>query len=157
MMPREFHDQVVVPNRQDFAAHFQSLRHGLNAIATVDALAAHIFWALKLASSPAVAMLSMDDQYRHAIAGRNSAFRLVRDMAKAQKHVVLLKHNPQVTTASSVSVGPIGWGQLPFGRGRFGGIDQLVVQTAAGSADYVESLLDDAIAFLDQEMTSHGL
>ncbi len=164
MTPREYLDQVVRPNRADLDANYSSLRHGLNAIAAVDALAAHMFYALRNAGSttppPTQGRRDDDDAYRDHLAQQNNSYDLVREMAKAQKHVEVIyskKRTAPVPRASSVSMSPLAWGEFPWGRGRFGGADQLVVRTASGAADYVESLLDEAIEFLEAEMTRHGL
>lgn len=158
MTPREYLDQVVIPNQGDFAANYASLRHGLNAIATVDALAAHIYWALHASPTLPPLRRKNDDGFREYLASKDASFALVRDMAKAQKHVqILYAKGSQVPHASSVSAQAVGWGQLPFGRGRFGGPTQIVVQTSQGNADYVENIVDEAIKFLDGEMKANGL
>src|SRR3989454_4985189 len=82
MIPREFLDQVVRPNVAEFHANYGSLRHGYNAVAAADALVAHIFWYIR--NAPAQ---GDDTAYRATLASQNHDFRLLRDIAKAQKHV----------------------------------------------------------------------
>jgi hypothetical protein len=73
-------------------------------------------------------------------------------MAKAHKHVRLTRGDPKVSAASDVSSRTIGFGQLPYGRGRFGGVAQVVVELGSGRGDYVESLVKEAIFFLEGVM-----
>jgi hypothetical protein len=54
MTPREFLDEVVRPNVAEFNVNFGSLRTAYNAVAAVDALAAHIYWWCKTNSSAEV-------------------------------------------------------------------------------------------------------
>jgi len=95
--PREFLQIVVRPNIEDFHTHFADLRRAHNAISTLDALAAHLYvWATERAQhAPAVASLKDDSAYRAELAKSNLDFALLRDIAKAQKHVCLIQGNPQ--------------------------------------------------------------
>jgi hypothetical protein len=78
------------------------------------------------------------------------------DVAKAQKHVHLTRHNPQVIGADQVASRNIGYGKGPYGAGRYGGIQQVVVDIAAGNFSYLENTIDKSFAFLDAEMTPLG-
>ena len=152
MTPREFLDQVVRPNVADFHANYGSLRHGYNAVAVVDALAAHIFWYIR--NAPAQ---GDDTAYRATLASRNHDFRLLRDIAKAQKHVRLTKGVPQVVRAEQVSARSISYGEGQYGAGRYDGPPQLVVDINPGDFRYVESVVDAALTFLEGEMQRLGI
>ena len=149
MIPREFLDQVVRPNVAEFHANYGSLRHGYNAVAAADALVAHIFWYIR--NAPAQ---GDDTAYRATLASQNHDFRLLRDIAKAQKHVRLTKGVPQVVRAEQVSARPIGYGEGQYGAGRYGGPPQLVVDINPGDFRYVESVVDAALAFLSKAKCS---
>jgi hypothetical protein len=91
MTPREFLEVVVRPNVDEFHAHFADLRRAYNAISAVDALAAHLYvWAATY-DPAAVASISRDTEYRNKLAGDSENFALLRDLAKAQKHVRLIQ------------------------------------------------------------------
>jgi hypothetical protein len=136
--PREFLEAVVRPNVTDFRSHFADLRHAHNAISAVDALAAHLYvWA-------------------KVNAARDQNFALLRDIAKAQKHVHLTRHNPQVTRSDQITTRPIGYGEGVYGMVRYGDVGQVVVDIAPGDFSYVENVVDESLAFLETEMTAIG-
>lgn len=154
MTPRAFLEQIVRPNVVEFHEHYADLRRAHNAISTADALAAHMYEWAKEHEPDEVSPYRTDSLYRNALAERDPDFRMVRDIAKAQKHVHLTKHNPQVTKASQVTSRPIGYGQGGYGQGRFGGPKQIVVDTGPNQFCYVEGLLDRALSFLEGEMAA---
>lgn len=43
MTPKEFLEQIARPNVDDFQSDFDDMRRAFNAIAAVDALAAHLY------------------------------------------------------------------------------------------------------------------
>jgi hypothetical protein len=96
MTPKEFLDDVVQPNVAAFHQDYASLRHAFNAIASVDALAAHLFVWCKANKPAETYSASSDTDYRHKLASLCPAFALLRDIAKAQKHVHFTKGTPQV-------------------------------------------------------------
>lgn len=156
MSPRQFLETVVRPNIRVFHDNFADQRHAYNAISAIDALAAHLyFWAS--ANAPAAVVSDPDDTYfRGSPAKRDPQFALLRDIAKAQKHVHLRRGSPQVTSADQISARPLGYGEAQYGLGRYGGGAQVVVDIAPGEVVYVESIVDDGLAFLETEMTALG-
>jgi hypothetical protein len=152
MTPREYLENVVRPNVADLHNQFDSVRFACNAVASVDALAAYIFVWCQAWAPIEIDGLTDDPNYRATLAQRNPDFLLLRDTAKAQKHVRLTRGTPQVTKAEQMSSRPIGWGEGPYGEGRYGGPPQVVIDTDDGNLRYVESLVDSALAFLESEM-----
>ena len=156
MTPREFLDGIVRPNVDDFHANYGDLRYAQNAIGAVDALAAHLYVWAKTNAPAAVASVNDDSHYRAILAARNQPFALLRDIAKAQKHVHLTKHSPRVTRANQITARPIGWGEGGYGEGRYGGVAQVVVDITQNEFSYVESIVDSSVAFLESEMSAIG-
>jgi hypothetical protein len=155
MTPKEFLDEIVVPNIDEFKVNFSSLRHAYNAISSVDALAAHLYWWLK---NTGVDLKETDDSaYRKKLSDQSSDFRLLRDIAKAQKHVELKKHNPEISKASQVESKQLGWGDGSYGQGHFGGVQQVVVKDNNNELHYIEEIVNSALNFLTSEMQKHGL
>src|SRR5262249_28608625 len=136
MVPNQFLIEIVRPNVAIFHEDFASLRHAFNAVAGIDALAAHIFVWCKENKPAEIEGVRDDTEYRAALALRCSAFRLLRDIAKANKHVHLTRGDPQVTSEAQVKIRPIGYGVGGFGCGRFGGPPQVVVDTNGGAFEY---------------------
>lgn len=156
MTPREFLDQIVCPNMAAFDAPRDHLRHAFNAVTAVDALAAHIYnWAS--ANKPEAVEGALDDSaYREILANRDGQFRLLRDMAKAQKHVRLTRGNPQVLGADQFQARALGWGDGAWGEMRWGGGPQAVVDVG-GEEHVVEAIAKRALAFLDAVMAGLGI
>ncbi|MGA7791775.1 MAG: hypothetical protein WCA19_01970 [Candidatus Acidiferrales bacterium] len=152
MTPREYLENVVRPNIADLHNQSDSVRLACNAIATVDALAAYIFYWCHAWAPSEITGLKDDTDYRATLAQRNPDFLLLRDTAKAQKHVRLTRGKRHVTKAEQMSSRAIGWGEGPYGEGRFGGPPQVVIDTDDGNLCYVESLVDSALGFLESEM-----
>jgi hypothetical protein len=151
MGPREFCAEVVAKNITDFHADYASLRLAFNTIASVDALAAHLCeWCRT--NAPQELAGGDDSTYRAALAKRNAAFEMLRDVAKAQKHVRLTKGNPKVTLASQTSARGVGYGEGGYGLGRYGGPEQVVIDDNNGDMHYVEHIVDEAVTFLLTEM-----
>ena len=154
MTPREYLDQVVTPNLADLAKDYGSVRLALNAVHAVDALAAHIFY-----SAGGKGKLGCDDDlaYRERLAKQDAEFGLLRDLAKAAKHVVLERGSPVVSKAGQISSKGLGWGEFRWGEGRWGGPPQAVVLTDAGEHRVLESVIAQAMALLEKEMAALGL
>jgi hypothetical protein len=156
MTPREFLESIVRPNVDEFHIHYADMRHAHNAVSAVDALAAHLYdWAKQ--NNVLATISSRDDShYKGELAKRNPDFALLRDIANAQKHVHLTRRTPQVTLADQIVSRPIGWGEGPYGLGRYGGVQQVVVDIRPGDFAYLENTIDNALAFLEAEMASLG-
>jgi hypothetical protein len=152
MNARNFLEQVVRQNLDEFRADFDSVRRAQNAVASVDALAAHIFHDCRSHFS----RIKDDTEYRDYLARKDTAFRLLRDVAKANKHVRLDRGTPTVVSADQVSSRTIGYGEGDYGRGRYSAA-QVIVDIAPGNFAYIETILDESVAFLETEMASLGL
>jgi hypothetical protein len=157
MEPSEFRNAVVIPDVNDFKATYDDIRAAYHAVASVDALAAHIYAWCKKNNAAAIVKLSDDSAYRQHLAEQDPDFGLLRDIAKAHKHVILDRGNPQVSGAQNVSVKGLGWGEAAWGEGRWGSPPQVVVQTNAGSYRVVEHLVSHALETLDREMQRFGI
>ena len=153
MTPREFLENVVRPNVQDFDANYGSVRHAYNAVTAVDALAAHLYQWCKTNASSEIAGVSDDTHYRARLAQNSSDFRLLRDIAKAQKHVHLIRGATEVTTAAQVAARSLGWDEAKLDQSRWDGPPQVVVTADAGELRYVEQIVADALTVLETEMS----
>jgi hypothetical protein len=151
--PQEFLDQVVRPNVLDFETNYGDIRHAFNAVHAVDALAAHIFrWCVL--NNPAEVEGHLDDtNYREHLSSLSPMFRLLRDIAKAQKHVSLVRGEPLVQNMNSIESRPIGWGEGAWGEMRWGGPPQVVASTTEERTRAVEAIITEALAFLTSEMS----
>jgi hypothetical protein len=152
MTPRQFIEQVVQPNVAEFHPADDNLRYAYNAVAAVDALAAHIYvWCLANAQAE-VAGLKDDTAYREKLARTHDDFRLLRDIAKAQKHVKLTRRPPPISEAKQINTRPVGYGEGPYGHGGYGGPPQVVVDIDTGTMRYVGQIVVSALKFLEGEM-----
>jgi hypothetical protein len=87
------------------------------------------------------------------LAQNSSDFRLLRDIAKAQKHVHLIRGATEVTTAAQVAARSLGWDEAKLDQSRWDGPPQVVLTTDAGELRYVERIVADALTVLETEMS----
>jgi hypothetical protein len=152
MTPIEYLTEVVEPNLAALAADYGSIRLTLNAVHSVDALAAHIFYA-----SNGAAPGKDDVHYRDELAKQHREFALLRDIAKAVKHVRLERGSPQTKRGDHVEVRPLGYGEGAYDDGRYGGPPQAVIPLDNGGFRVVETVAINALKLLRDEMTKYGL
>ncbi len=155
MTPREFFAEVTLPNLQAFKQAYESRVAAFNVIAAVDSLAAHIFWWLK-ANTSAVSDISDDSHFRNELAKLSPDFALVRDVAKAMKHVQLNRHAPLVSTAAQIAPKKLGYGQGFYGEGRYN-TEQVYVILDDGKHRSVETIADRSLTLLIGEMDKFGI
>ena len=154
MTPRDFLEQIVRPNMADLANDYGDIRKAISAVHSADALAAHIFDAV---GGRIVTGAADDTAYRELLAGEHAEFRLVRDLVKATKHVVLDRGKPLVSTADQIDSRGLGWGEARWREGRRGSQPQVVVVTDAGEHRVIETVVRKAVEFLEAEMTAFGI
>ena len=150
MSPKEFVSLVVEPNLADQEKDHTSVRAALNAVHSVDALAAHIFCA----TNPPATKKSEergDLKYRNDLAKADPDFALLRDIAKAAKHV-RLDDKSLVSESSQIKSKPLGFGMGGFGEGPYGGTQHVVVTTDSGEIRSLSSVTQRAFALLLREM-----
>jgi hypothetical protein len=159
MNPRQFLMTVVQPNAVQFSSNYGDLRQAYNVVFSVDALAAQLFSWAKTHAPTYSDSYANDSQFRFrgALSHRNAEFGLVRDLAKALKHVELIAGKPSVKTASQMALESLGFDAARFDEGRFDGPAQVVVTTNSGEKRVVESVVLNALKFLEQEMVALGL
>lgn len=104
MTPQEFLETVVRPNMADLNADTGDFRAAFNAIASVDALAAHIYeWGISQ-EPPLIEKVKRDDDgYRELLEDLNADYYLLCELARAFKHVKLRprKKKPRLVFAAA--------------------------------------------------------
>lgn len=160
---RRFNEEMVKPTLDEFEAEFSSLRRAFLAVAAIDALAAQIYaQAVEHNINPfdflgwhedGPPKKPSDSAFRQRIAENCSGFQIIRDVAKANKHALLTLGQPLVERSDQTMSKPKGFGLGRFGEGRFGGVDQVVVQLVSGEEIYLEHQIleahDTLIALVD--------
>jgi hypothetical protein len=157
MTPREFLEQIVRPDIDAFHADYGNIRLAYHAVTSVDALAAHLFQWCRVNNPSATLGAGDDSLFRYHLAQKDKDFALVRDLAKAQKHVEITKTATAVSSQSQVVARGVGYGEGGYGTGRYGGPIQAIVTTNAGELKYLEGAVDAARDFLEREMSAAGV
>jgi hypothetical protein len=157
MDPRRHYDDIVEPNLKEFHDNFASLRHAFNVAAAADALAAHIYWWCVENNPGEVAGITSDTGYREKLAKADSSFALLRDVAKAHKHVKLTRSNPMVSSSEQSTAMSVGYGVRGYSEGRFIGVTQIFIVTESGEALYFENIIRNATRFLCAQMERVGV
>ena len=157
MTPNEFLVEGVYPNAEILVNEPANRRHAYNLIASIDSLSAHIFdWCLHH-NAAYVSKFRNDIEYRQHLSKLNHEFELVRDLAKAQKHVKLDRGTPRVTSAKQVESRALGWDEASWDEALWDGPPQVVVTTDDGSVHVITSVSAAAVKFLEEEMRSLGI
>jgi hypothetical protein len=165
MTPREFLEHVVKPNIADLRANPGSSRHAHNAVLTSDALAGHIYFWLHRQLSVLPGFKDDDIGYRNDLASRHLAYRILRDLAAALKHVALMRRGKEgrlipriVRTSGQMAARPSVFDPAVFDPDVFDASYLVVVHT---DDDEVPRALGDIVAeglaVLEAEMQKHGL
>lgn len=164
---RQFNEETVKPTLAEFDAEFSSLRRAFLAVAVVDALAAQIYaQAVERGINPfdllgwneeGTPKRPTDSAFRQRIAEDCTGFRIIRDVAKANKHAILTIGQPLVKRSDQSLTKSKDYGLGRYGEGRFGGVDQVVVQLGTGEEIYLEhqileahNTLNDLLDLLDR-------
>lgn len=151
---RQFDEEIVKPTLAEFGENFSCLRRAYLAVAVVDALAAHIyaqaldhdidpinsFWVHSENSKEKTS----DAAFKKRIAENCPGFRVVRDVAKANKHAILTMGKPLVDRSNQISSTPKAAAFGPLGEARPHGSDQIIVKTTRGEEIYLEHQILEA-------------
>lgn len=161
---REFRRLILKPNVDEYDRDYKSTHRAFNAVAAVDAYAAHIFYEASAAGVDVATRLSFepacardDIAFRQALANNSNEFSIIRDLAKANKHARLTRHRPRVTNSGQTSAKSKGWGEGKWGEGRWGSPPQIFVEIDGGQEFYVESLVAKSVEMLDGVAANLGL
>lgn len=155
----QLHDYLrehVEPKLVEFDAEKTSKRRANDAVQVVDQLAPRIFNWCKDNNPSLVAGIKGDIEFRSQLAQANSEFELVRDMAKAEKHMRLDRGSPLVSSSTQIQAKTRGWGEGPYGEGPYGGREQIVVDLNDGSSRNVYTVVCAAYRFLQNHMSGIG-
>jgi len=152
---RKFNEEIVKPTLAEFDAEFSSLRRAFLAVAVVDALAAQIYAQAVENDIDPFEFLGWhkegkpknpsDSAFRHRIAEICTGFQIIRDVAKANKHALLTLGQPLVKRSDQTVSKAKGYGLGRFGEGRYGGVDQVVVQIFRNEKIHEEIYLEHQI------------
>ncbi len=146
MTPREYLHLVARANQEAFAADVSDPRLAQNAIATADALAAHIYVWCRINAPSEIIGLHDDNAYRREIRLRDANTGLVHDLAKALKHVELDSQR-KVKTASKAAPRP---------AAAYGGDDEVGI-LVDGEMVQLPRTIKDAIRSYELEMDRLGI
>lgn len=110
--PQHFWEWVVRPNEIEFRKNSDSLRAAFNSIMSTDSLSGHMFFALRRVGAT---QFEEDREFRQELCQEDPHYEIIRDTAKALKHISLTQGKPLIKNASQTHVG-----QRPYGSGLFG-------------------------------------
>lgn len=116
--PNHFFEHVVQPNEDAFRENPNSLHSAFNAVMSTDAFAGHIYLLQK---SKNLTTAHDDSAFRAELAAIDNHFLIIRDTAKALKHVELTRSSPVITRADQAVVAQKGFGMGVYSVGKFSG------------------------------------
>lgn len=155
MTPRQFLNEVVQPNIDEFYANIGSKRHAFNVVAAVDALAAHIFVWCKHNAPQQVARIKDDTAYRLfgvAFAGFPIAARHRQSSKACPPHPWAAGGNnrPQITRR-------FGGDEAAWDQDQWDRPPHVVVTTDNGRLCFVTQIIAASRGMLEIEMVGLGM
>lgn len=147
---------VVKPNLEDFIKDVSDPRLAYNAIATTDALAAHVFYWCRKHAPDEVRGMKDDSVYRLTVQKNRANIGLAHDVAKALKHVEMTNSTNKIRTEDEVQPRPFGFGEGGFGVGPYSGTPQQSVRVD-GLKIQLQWTVHQAVTFYEQEMDRLGI
>ena len=152
MHPRDFLDDIVKPTLEEARQDPLSVRKTILAILVSDALFAQVYHSHDQSVAANVARIGKandDTEFRHLLSNNCSDCGLLRDAAKAQKHVYLKRGKPVISSADSLKVRCRGWGQGGYGEGPYGGGDQIVIELDNGDTRNAMAVVTKVVKFIE--------
>ena len=157
-MPRNFFDQHVLPNYDEWLAQPLDERRARNAVAEANNMAARVYLHWKDTDRARVFDANSESEYRDALATCECEdFALVRDVADAHKHLTLDRRSRRVSQASQTGVGSLGWGQARWGEGVWGGGPQLVVTLDDSTKRPLTAIMRNVMEMWERLLVGSGL
>ncbi len=157
MSAKDFLDRVAEPDVVALEQDYGDERTAYHAVHSVDALAAHIYHDLISAGHVFLSTTRDDLAFRESLAQSHADFALLRDLAKALKHVRLTRGNPEVSQASQVSPRRLGWDQMRWDEARSDSPPQVVVETNSGDFRPIETIARTSLDMLKSLMKTYSL
>lgn len=160
MTPQEFLETVVRPNMADLNADTGDIRAAFNAIASVDALAAHIYhWGISQEPPLIEKLRRDDDDFRERLESLNEDYRLLCDVARAFKHGRLReKKKPRlVYSASEISPHTLMVDDMESFDRDWTEEPSVLIDRGEGKPLIARNVLERALEFLEGRMEEIGV
>lgn len=151
MTPYEYLELVVRPNYDDMLADISDVRKTHNAIAAIDALAAHIFYWCKDNAQVEVNGLGDDGNFRYDVSKNRAFLQQLHGIAKAAKHFRITRGKnqiPVIETITDLAPRSFGYGEGVYGAGPYGGGEQVSFM-ADGAKMQVSVVLARSLEFYE--------
>ena len=113
---RDFLNEVVVKDVEDFSAESESLRKAFHCALSLYHLHEWVF----ASHSSELTHKSVRD-FDKSLCASSVDFQLIRDIANAAKHMELTRDPQRITHAANTAVQSTGWGEGGYGMGPYGG------------------------------------
>ncbi len=149
------------------AAIEQVMVDAMNAAIAIYHLADHIFLQNSNAFPSVVYQTTKLDGYREFLDKNRCIYigngRIVNDLSllgsivDAYKHFDLNNKSRPVTSANATIVVSTGWGELPFGEFKWGGLPQVIVKLNGGQKRALKKILQNVIEMWKLEIQIHSL
>lgn len=159
----EFKRLILEPNLNSLMLVHDKLHIAFNAVSSVDSYSAHLFQAIQEVGVSPMSILSgevrgdNDISFRELLAAHSKDFGLIRDVAKANKHAILFRGNPQVNGSGDTILKPRPFGTGSYGLGPYGGVEEWFVRTLDGKEHHLQTALVNAVDFIDALAVEHNL
>ncbi len=145
-MPRNFFENHVKPNYEEWLADPLDERHAKNTVSDANIMAERVFHYWKDRDPTRVYSAKRPRPYRKALVAKEcDDFQLVWDVADGHKHVELDRNPRHVTRRGQTGVGILGYGETRYGEGIYGGAKQLVVTLDDGTKRPLSAIMKNVM------------
>ncbi len=150
-MPRNFFENHVKPDYEEWLADPLDERHAKNAVSDANIMAERVFHYWKDHDPTKVYSAKEATPYRKTLVAKECGdFQLVWDVADGHKHVELDREPRQVTRKDQTGVGTLGQGEAKYGEGVYGGAKQLVVTLDDGTKRPLSAIMKNVMAMWER-------
>jgi hypothetical protein len=148
-MPRQFFEQHVRPNYDEWQQDPLNERRAKNAVGDANNMAARVFHHWQGRDPNHIYGARSEGEYRSELAARECAdFALVHDIADAYKHVELSRPSRHVTRYNQTAAEPTRWNTVRWNEAPWNG--QLVVTLDDGTRRPLRDIMRNVIAMWER-------
>ena len=150
-MPRQFFEQHVRPNYEEWLRNPLDERCAKNAVSDANNMAARVlhYWQDLDRSKVYGCTIEQESAYREALVERECPdFAWVRDIAEAYKHVELIRYRDKRIVTRHDQTAATGYGKRTYNEGPYGG--ELVVTGGDGTSRPLADIMGNVIAMWER-------
>lgn len=157
-MPRQFFENHLKPNYDEWMASPLDDRRAKNAVGDANNMAARVFHYWNTRDPAQIYNATSEGSYRNELVSNECTdFGLIRDVAEAYKHVELNRSSRQLTRTEQTRAEPHVYGGASYyGAAHYGG-NQLVVMLDDGTKRPLAMIMQNVMEMWEELLNRWGI